>query len=530
MNSAAPPLPKGIAATPSARRWLALLGVLAVAALLLMYEQTTRSTVAIWERSETFAHGFLIFPISAFLVWRRRHALAAAPLRPDYRGLLLLAALGFGWLLADLADVLVVAQYCLVAMIPAAIWTVFGTRVVRAIAFPLGFLFFAVPVGEVLILPLMHFTADFTVSALRLSGIPVYREGTFFTIPSGNWSVVEGCSGLRYLIAAFTLGCLYAYLTYRSTRRRLVFAAMSIVVPIIANGLRAYTIVMIATLIDKRLALGIDHLIYGWLFFGAVMMLLFWIGSFWREDPPQESLAAGPAGSAAVPPARVAARPVLVAALSVIALAAVWPGYAAYLSAKPAPAGGLGIPVPAGSNGWHAAAEPLTSWKPRYAKPDAFLSQTYRKDGKTVAVYLEYYRAQRQGTELITSTNIMVYQKDPVWGNVGSGLHTANIAGRNLSLRETRLRSATQRLLIWDWDRIQGRHLVNPYLAKLLFAKARLLGQPDDGTAIILATPYQDETAEAASVLRDFVHDMLPSIEASLKAVSRQGTSQGGPA
>src|SRR4029453_4693921 len=136
---------------------------------------------------------------------------------------------------------------------------------------------------------------DFTVTALRLSGIPVYREGTFFTIPSGNWSVVEGCSGLRYLIASITVGTLYAYLTYQKLWKRGLFFAFSVIVPIISNGMRAYMIVMIAHLSDMKLALGVDHLIYGWGVFGGVILLLFWAGSFWRDDDrpdliPEDSL------------------------------------------------------------------------------------------------------------------------------------------------------------------------------------------------------------------------------------------------
>ena len=131
-------------------------------------------------------------------------------------GLLVLAMLGFSWLLATLASVLVFQQLFLITMIPAVVWTILGGQMVRALAFPLAYLLLAVPFGEALIPPLIDFTADFTVKALQLTGIPVYREGSFFTIPSGNWSVVEACSGLRYLIASFTLGTLYAYLTYRS--------------------------------------------------------------------------------------------------------------------------------------------------------------------------------------------------------------------------------------------------------------------------------------------------------------------------
>src|SRR5258706_16017176 len=149
-------------------------------------------------------------------------------------------------------------------MIWARVLAIWGREVAGAIGFPLGFLVLGVPMGEGLIPPMMDWTADFTVRALQFSGIPVFREGLFFTIPSGNWSVVEGCSGVRYLIASLTVGVLFAYLSYRRTWKRLLFAAMSIVVPIIANGMRAYLIVMIAHLSNNQLAHGVDHFIYGW--------------------------------------------------------------------------------------------------------------------------------------------------------------------------------------------------------------------------------------------------------------------------
>ena len=277
-------LPDSLPAVPRSN-WL-LPGALTIGVLLVLagvFWPTLFSMIEVWDRSETFTHGYLIFPISAWLVWRQRDVLAQVQPHPDSRGLILLAAAGAGWLLADAGSVNVVAQYAFIAMLIAAVWTLLGWTFVWAAFFPLMFLFFAVPVGEFLIQPLMGVTADFTVAMLQFTGIPVYREGTFFSIPSGDWSVVEGCSGLRYLIASVTLGVLYAYLTYRSWKRRLLFSVAAIIVPIFANSGRAYMIVMIAHLSDMKLALGVDHYIYGWVFFGIVMLLLFWIGSFWRE-------------------------------------------------------------------------------------------------------------------------------------------------------------------------------------------------------------------------------------------------------
>ncbi|MGB5082984.1 MAG: exosortase, partial [Burkholderiales bacterium] len=162
------------------RRIAAALVLSAVFWLLAWYGDTVQSMVATWQRSDTFAHGFLIAPISAWMIWRKRHAVAALDLRPDFRVLPLLALAGFGWLLGQLAGAGVAQQFGVVLMIPLLVWVILGTAVVRTLAFPLCFLLFAVPFGEFLELPLMEHTADFTVAALRLTGIPVYREGQFF--------------------------------------------------------------------------------------------------------------------------------------------------------------------------------------------------------------------------------------------------------------------------------------------------------------------------------------------------------------
>jgi exosortase A len=500
-------------------RFMAILTLAVIATILVIYQQTVLSTVAIWLRSETFTHGFFIFPISAYLIWMKRKSLAVIAPCPDYRGLLAMAGLGFGWLLADAGSVQVVAQLCLVAMIPVAIWIMLGLQVARAITFPLGFLFFAVPFGEFLIPPLMDFTANFVVTALQTTGIPVYREGTFFTIPSGQWSVVEGCSGLRYLIASFTLGTLYGYLTYRSNKRRLIFAALSLIVPIFANGMRAYMIVMIAHLSDMQLALGVDHYIYGWVFFGIVMTLLFWIGAFWREDQPDHQRQEN---RIIVNTTRgtITRRGFVMAGLITIMVAALWPAYAAYLDNRQIKTDGLMIKLPESNQGWNLQATPLTDWQPHYVGTHAHAMRTYRKDNKIISVYLGYYRTQRQDAELINSQNYMIQQKNPVWSNVGEALRKISLHDKNELIQQTLLRAPNNRLLIWSWNSMGGIYTINPYLAKLILAKAKLFGQRDDGAVIIIAAPYEGTPESAAVSLQSFTNDMLPAIDASLNEVA----------
>jgi len=496
------------------RRIAAALVLSTVFWLLACYGDTVQSMVAIWQRSDTFAHGYLIAPISAWMIWRKRHAIAALDLQPDYRVLPLLALVGFGWLLGQLAGAGVAQQFGVVLMIPLVVWAILGTPVVRALAFPLFFLLFAVPFGEFLESPLMEHTANFTVAALKLTGIPVYREGQFFMIPSGSWSVVEACSGLRYLIASLTVGVLFAYLTYRSLARRAIFVALSVVVPIVANWLRAYMVVMIGHLSGMKYATGVDHVVYGWLFFGIVMLILFWIGSFWREDPDPRSAASRSVQLAVRDHPSQAA--ILVAAIAVAGLVAVWPIAAARLEAAGA-SGPPALQAPRSAGDWQPIAGRLTDWEPRFLNPAAQIHQAYGKDSTRAGLFVGYYQNQRQGAQLITTQNTLVVSNDREWKNIGESRRTLVFSREEMAMIEAKLSSRSMSLVVWRWYWVDGQYVVNPYWAKLLQAKSKLLGRGDDGAVVIVYAPHDDRPQAAELALKNFVGAMLPAITRSLE-------------
>ena len=490
----------------------------AMAAVLVLYRETVLSMVAIWGSSETYAHGYLIVPIALVLMWLKRREVAAIAPRPDLLGFGMLAGCGFAWLAAEASQVQVLQQYALAGMTAAAVLALAGRRVAWAIAFPLAFLLLAVPFGEAFLPRLMDWTADFTVAALRLTGIPVYREGTFFAIPSGHWSVVEACSGLRYLIASITVGALYAYLTYRLWWKRALFLALSVAVPIFANFLRAYVIVMIGHLSSMNLAVGVDHFIYGWLFFGLVIGLLFWAGSFWRDAPAPLRQTYRVAQGMPASPALVAG-----AALGAAALASAWPLYAPYLyrgDSRP-----VALAVPAAAGGWALDTRPSLQWRPHYEGATASVLAAYRNGERSVVLYLAHYRNQRQNAELVSSQNLVAGGKDSAWSVVGAATRVESLDRRELELRQSRLRSATGRLVVWDWYRIGERHLGNPYVAKALLARDKLLGRGDDSAAIVLAAPYDARPEAGAETLRLFARDMLPAIDKALLA-AEQGSAR----
>ena len=265
------------------------------------------------------------------------------------------------------------------------------------------------------------------MAALRWSGVPVYREANLFIIPSGAWSVVEACSGIRYIIASVMIGTIYSALAYRSPRRRVMFMAAAILVPIVANWLRAYMIVMLGHLSNNKLAVGVDHIIYGWVFFGLVMLLLFWIGSFWQQDMPA-SAQAEVASTSSGPVPGTAPRVLFGAAIAAIIAAGLWVPLEAKID-RATDRIAASIPVIADANGWNATLVPFQDWKPRYRGYAAELRQAFSKDGRDVGLYIAYYRQQAKGSELITSGNQLVIPEDWKWKQMAAAATASNGSG-----------------------------------------------------------------------------------------------------
>jgi exosortase/archaeosortase family protein len=111
-------------------------------------------------------------------------------------------------------------------------------------------------------------TAQLSMALLGLAGIPAHMEGVFITTPGGYFEVAEACSGVKFLVAMLALGVLIAHVGFRSWPRRLAFVATALIVPVLANGVRAFATILVAAETSNAAASGFDHVVYGWFFFG----------------------------------------------------------------------------------------------------------------------------------------------------------------------------------------------------------------------------------------------------------------------
>ena len=508
--------------------------LLLLVCVLVAYRETFAAMVGIWWRSETFTHAFLVPPIVAWMVWREREKLKYIPFKPNAWMLLPLLGIGLFWLLGDLVAVNAVTQFAAVAMLVLMVPLVLGLAVARHLIFPLAFLFFCVPVGEFAMPQLMEWTADFTVMALRATGIPVYREGLQFVIPSGNWSVVEACSGVRYLIASLTVGTLFAYLNYKSIRRRLMFILVSALVPILANWLRAYMIVMLGHVSGNKLAAGVDHLIYGWVFFGIVILLMFMIGAKWADMPLENaSVATGFAMNENTPnqTPQNGNQATLILMVLLGAMTVSMPMVARLKidrlkSMQPVQ---LLAPQVLG-DGWRRSDAKVAEWAPAFENPSAEINTTYQNGGEQVGLYIGYYRNQNYQRKLVSSQNVLVGSKDANWAQVSSGTVGLEFLGQRQMVRSAQLRASSlgepgssSGLLIRQVYWINGKLTASDLSAKLQGALMQLLAKGDDSAVVILYARVEPGS-QVNAVFESFVRANGALILKMLDTVAAQGS------
>jgi EpsI family protein len=204
------------------------------------------------------------------------------------------------------------------------------------------------------------------------------------------------------------------------------------------------------------------------------MFLLFWIGSFWREDhgpdqdlPPAATVPAGPAAPRLAPLAIAPAAPF------------------------------------------------ATAWTPGFPAPAAQLRQYVQQGATPVGLVLQYYQAA-PGVKLISSMNRIVAPQDPLWSVVGSSERTVVAGTRSVALRETLLSGPGGRIAVWHWYWIGGDSTGNPVKGKLLQVRQRLLNGKGDGAAVFAYAPYEDHPDGARLALQGFIAQQLPAIDAAL--------------
>ena len=249
-----------------------------------------------WASSPTYNHGALVPLISAWLIWQGwRAGDRPAGWPPALVGCASAAAL---YALGSAADARLLQHAGIASFAGAAAASVLGRTVAIRHRFALLFLLAMVPVGEGLVPVLQEVTARGIMALTDLFGVLALRRGLEIVTPAGVFEVAEACAGLRFVVASGVTGALCAHLFFTSVWKQAVMLAACLIVPVLANVLRAGGTVLIASATDMRVAAGADHLFYGWGFFAVVTGALVLVALRFAE-PGAPRLPTPPTGAGA---------------------------------------------------------------------------------------------------------------------------------------------------------------------------------------------------------------------------------------
>jgi EpsI family protein len=284
--------------------------------------------------------------------------------------------------------------------------------------------------------------------------------------------------------------------------------------------MRAYIIVMLGHLSGNKLAAGVDHLIYGWVFFGVVIMLMFAIGARWAE--PDKVLY--PQASDVAAPAPIFSAAKLWAVAGVFAALAALPSVTNWAvdRAEGAVAVQFNAPAALAAN-WQATASAVADFKPAFENPSAEINANYANQSQAVGLYLGYYQHQDYNRKLVSSSNVLVHSNDPNWARVASGARSVTVSGQPVAVRTAELRQnalassgGQDRLIAWQIYWINGRLTSNDYLAKVYSAFYRLTGRGDESAVLVLYTRKGEQASNADALLETFLADNYAAINAFL--------------
>lgn len=397
---------QGVAAlqeAPQAAQWRpALVALAGLAALLALgFWRDWAAMAGQWWNSSTYNHILLVPPILGWLVHQRWPQLRLLAPLAWWPGAILFALALLLWVLGAAAGISLIRQAALVAMTGAGVLALTGPRVGAALTFPLAYMVFLVPFGDELVPTLQMITATITVALVHLSGIPAVISGVFIETPAGLFEVAEACSGAKFLIAMVAFGVLAAHVCFRSWPRRAAFVMLAMLVPVLANGVRAWGTIAVAQAKGAAYAGGVDHIIYGWLFFALVIALV--IAAGWpffdrRSDAPLVDVASIQRSAVLSRLARCTLpRGAALATLAALVVAGQGWALAADRLHAPLPPR---IDLPAVAGWQRVDYRPALWWEPRATGAEHRLLGRYADaSGHRVDVFVALYSAQSQGRE-----------------------------------------------------------------------------------------------------------------------------------
>lgn len=444
-------------------------------ALLLTFIDVFEYFVYVWNGSSTFAHGFFIVPLALYFAWAQRYRYIGLPPAVSRSAALLLALAVLAEFVGYLFSVSIIQQFAVVGVMVCGVITFVGWQVARQLWFPLSLLLFVPPVGNELIPVFQAVTADLSVWMLGVSPIPVHHDGLYITIPGQVFEVAEACSGIRFFVTCVFLGYIYAAINFVSLPKRVLFLLFAVALPILANGLRVFGIIMLGYYVDMKYAKGFDHLFVGWVFFFIITAILLLVGFLFADRTPRFEAVAPHAAWRQLDWRKPFLLVILPLVLSVALKAS------------------LNLNEPNGEirslREAVATSQPAlrgANWSPVLSNPDGTLAFPLRVERFNLNVFIGWYNDDKPGSKLVTGTNHLY--DSALWSTADSQPVQINVQGEPVEAQALIIVSPSGlRRFVLYWYEIPGFRSANKLKIKLYQGVNKITRQFRGGKLLVVS-------------------------------------------
>ena len=263
---------------PTGFDWSVALLLLAGFALLFapFYLELART---VWATDEQ-GHGPIILAVSAWLLYCRRHDIAATLARPrPLAGWSIFVLAMLLYVLGRTQQILMFQAVAQILVLVAWFLLFRGRAALRTAWFPLVFLIFMVPLPEALVAtvtgPLKSAVSAVASALLYQFGYPVGRSGVILTVGQYQLMVADACAGLNSMFTLEALGLLYMNLMrYTSVGRNVALAVLLIPTAFLANIVRVMILVLVTYYYGDAAGQGFVHGFAGMVLFIVALLLM----------------------------------------------------------------------------------------------------------------------------------------------------------------------------------------------------------------------------------------------------------------
>ncbi len=476
------------------------------------------SLVYTWTTRDEYSHGFLIPFISLYFIWADREKLKELPIQPNkIVGVLLIITSFFILIAGNISSLTMVQEISVLVVIPGLVLMILGIKYLRALALPLAYLVFMVPVFDVVVnrimWPFQLISASMTVKFLELLRIPVVLDTNYIVLTHITLEVARECSGIMFLISIMAIAIPLAYFGLREWWLRGILFALAVIIAIVTNWLRIIFIALWSICGGKVLH-GPYHILQG--LFVSVIGIIFLIAAVWIlsvifPDNQSQKL------NNSVIDKDVMAKDFLLdmkqvnRALFIAIVVFLGAGCFVHLY-KPKPVS-LETPInelPITIGEWSVKGFSQNYSKPFVIQgPDSEIVRSYRSSsGREVGLYIGYFESQGDGKELVNEKTQMLYENSDAF---------EVLINSNSSIMVNRaiLTVGTQKFLLLSLYDLNGRIVAGKYMVKFMTVLNGFLHRRTNGAVIVVYSELKrsDELNNVFDDEVEFVQEVVPILE-----------------